>query len=119
MSSLENNDLVERLVEGWQAALEKLGFCYRVRAYLSFDAAPEAWFLAQFSDRAGPDAAIALPDATQQQDLIARAESSRMLFAHADHDAETTERRIDRRRQYQVVVETHGRVNPVHWAKGD
>ena len=114
MSSDESNDLVERLVLEWQAALQQHGFTPRGSLCHPFVAVAKALFPQHFSEAAEPDAAITLPGETPErpQHLIERHEVDPKIFAHANQELEAINQlgamiksgnwRIDRRKHYQV-----------------
>ena len=113
-------ELLEELALRLQVAVEQHGFWHLGRICFQFAPVAEALFPDLFRDPPTPDLAVELPGGTPErlQQLIERGEANRSLVPPADRDLERVQQllaaraksgrtRKDRRKHYEVVVESH------------
>ena len=112
--------LLEEQLLALETALREHGFWHAGRFALPFTAVAEAVWPDVFRDPPVPDLAVEMPGGTPErpQQLIERGEANQSLFPPADRDLERLQQllaarakpgrtRKDRRKHYEVVVESH------------
>ena len=120
MASKVPPKLLEEQLLALEAAIREHGFWHGGGLCLTFAAVAEAVWPDVFRDTPVPGLALEVPGSTPErlQQLIERGEANQSLFPPADRDLERLQQllaaraklgrtRKDRRKHYEVVVESH------------